>query len=195
MKDTGLQEGEARGLTSREAQSRLKAEGYNELPRAEHRTLPRIALEVIREPMFGLLIAAGLVYLLLGDLVEALMLLAFASVSIAITLVQESRSEKVLEALRDLASPRALVIRGGERQRIPGREVVRGDLIVLGEGDRVPADALVIQAADLEADESLLTGESVPVRKKAAAARNERIPRPGGEDLPFVFSGTLIVRG
>ncbi len=183
-----------KGLTSGEAQSRLRDEGYNELPRAGHRSLFRIAYDVAREPMFGLLIASGVIYLLLGDLFEALLLLAFASISVIITIVQESRSERVLEALRDLASPRALVIRDGERRRIPGREVVRGDLIVLGEGDRVPADAALIEAIGLEADESLLTGESVPVRKIAAPARDTP-RRPGGDDLPFVFSGTLIVRG
>lgn len=183
-----------KGLTSGEAQSRLNAEGFNDLPRGGHRSLLRIAFEVAREPMFGLLIASGVVYLLLGDRTEALLLLAFALISVVITIVQESRSEKVLEALRDLASPRALVIRDGERRRIPGREVVRGDLIVLGEGDRVPADAALIEATGLEADESLLTGESVPVRKVVTPARDTP-RRPGGDDLPFVFSGTLIVRG
>ncbi len=182
------------GLTSAEAQSRLRAEGYNELPRAEHRTLPRIALDVMREPMFSLLIGAGVIYLVLGDSVEAALLLVFASLSVVIAVVQESRSERVLEALRDLASPRALVVRDGKRQRISGRDVVRGDIIVLGEGDRVPADAFLIQATEIEADESLLTGESLPVRKIAAASDID-VPRPSGADLPFVFSGTLIVRG
>ncbi|AJP47619.1 ATPase [Rugosibacter aromaticivorans] len=186
-----------KGLTSGEAQNRLQAEGYNELPHAGHRSLLRIALEVIREPMFGLLIGSGIVYLLLGDLTEALLLLAFASISVAIAIVQASRSERVLEALRDLTSPRALVIRDGERRRISGREVVRGDFIVLGEGDRVPADAQLIQANDMQVDESLLTGESVPVRKIVANNENHAMPpmRPGGDDLPFVFSGTLVVRG
>ena len=91
-----------------------------------------------------------------------------------IAIVQETRSERVLEALRDLTSPRALVIRGGVRRRIPGREVVRGDVIVLAEGDRVPADAMMISAQDLHIDESLLTGESVPVRKTAGRRRADR---------------------
>lgn len=182
------------GLTCSEAQSRLREEGFNELPRTGHRSLPRIALEVVREPMFGLLIGAGLIYLLLGDHTEALLLLAFASISVMIAIVQESRSERVLEALRDLTSPRALVIRDGERQRIPGREVVRGDLIVLGEGDRVPADAQLLTAIDMQVDESLLTGESAPVGKVASGDASPG-PRPGGDGLPFVFSGTLIVRG
>lgn len=153
-----------RGLTQAEANARLAAEGYNELPRARHRTPLRIVFEVLREPMLALLIAGGVVYLLLGSLAEALVLLAFACLSVGITVVQEARTERVLEALRDLTSPRALVIRGGERLRIAGREVARGDLIVLAEGDRVPADAVLLEATGLSADESLLTGEAVPRR-------------------------------
>ncbi|MES1149525.1 MAG: cation-transporting P-type ATPase, partial [Bradyrhizobium guangdongense] len=105
----------ATGLTEQEAQARLKADGYNELPRQERRTPLRIILEVLREPMLVLLLGAGLVYLLLGDLREALILIAFGTISIIITVIQETRTERVLEALRDLTSPRALVIRDGER--------------------------------------------------------------------------------
>jgi Ca2+-transporting ATPase len=101
---------------------------------------------VLREPMLALLLVGGIVYLALGDLKEAIILVAFATMSIVITVVQETRTERVLEALRDLTSPRALVIRGGERKRIAGRDVVRGDLIVLSEGDRVPADAVLCVA-------------------------------------------------
>jgi Ca2+-transporting ATPase len=185
------------GLTEAEAQSRLSSDGFNELPRAGRRSPLRIVLEVLREPMLALLIAGGVVYLLLGNLEEALILLAFACLSVGITVVQEARTERVLEALRDLTSPRALVIRAGERLRIAGRDVVRGDLIVLSEGDRVPADARLLEAEGLSADESLLTGEAVPVRKQAAISdrSNKDVLRPGGEDLPMVFSGSLIVRG
>jgi Ca2+-transporting ATPase len=182
------------GLSDAEAGARLRAEGANELPASVRRTPIRIAAEVLREPMFALLIGAGVIYLLLGDLGEALTLLVFASLSVAITIVQEARSEHVLEALRDLTSPRALVIRQGERKRIPGRDVVRGDVLVIAEGDRVAADARLVSGQDLQADESLLTGESVPVRKAANAAV-EKQARPGGDDLPFVYSGTMIVRG
>jgi Ca2+-transporting ATPase len=185
------------GLTENDAQARLKAEGFNELPRPDRRTPLRIVLEVLREPMLALLVGAGFIYLLLGDLKEALILLAFAVMSVVITIVQEARTERVLEALRDLTSPRALVIRDGERKRIAGREVTRGDLVVLAEGDRVPADALLIDGYDLQTDESLLTGESVPVHKRVVT--DVRVPssetRPGGDGLPFVFSGSLIVRG
>ncbi len=184
------------GLSEAEAQARLKAEGYNELPRPDSRTTLRIVLEVLREPMLALLIAGGVVYLTLGDWREALILLVFANLSIVITVVQESRTEHVLEALRDLTSPRALVIRDGERKRIPGREVARGDVAVLAEGDRVPADAALVECQDLQVDESLLTGESVPVRKVARASVDSgQGARPGGDDSPYIFSGSLVVRG
>jgi Ca2+-transporting ATPase len=185
-----------RGLENQEAQRRLKGDGPNELPRGNRRSVWRILLEVLTEPMLALLLAGGAVYLVLGDLREAIVLLLFANVSIAITVIQETRTERVLEALRDLTSPRALVIRDGTRQRIAGRDVVRGDLVVLSEGDRVPADAMLLHCTDLQADESLLTGESVPVRKVAGTVGALGAPaRPGGDDLPYVFSGALIVRG
>src|SRR6516164_2812117 len=176
----------SRGLSEADARARLKAEGYNELPRPDRRTPLHIILEVLREPMMALLIGGGVIYLMLGDLKEALILLAFATLSIVITVVQETRTERVLEALRDLTSPRALVIRDGERKRIAGREVVRGDVVVISEGDRVPADGVLLQANDLQADEALLTGESVPVRKVPRSAAARSAARPGGDDLPFV---------
>ena len=154
----------------------MKAEGYNELPRPNQRTALRIVIEVMREPMLALLLGGGVIYLALGDLKEALILLVFATMSVLITVVQETRTERVLEALRDLTSPRALVIRDGDRKRIAGREVVRGDFVVLAEGDRVPADAVLVQSHDLQTDELLLTGESVPVRKTVAS--DAAPPRP-----------------
>ena len=182
------------GLSGAEAGRRLLAEGPNELPRDERRTPFRIVLEVLREPMLILLLAGGAIYFALGSVSEAAILLGFALLSVGITVVQETRTERVLEALRDLSSPRALVIRDGQHTRIAGREVVRGDLVVLAEGDRVPADALLLEGHDLQADESLLTGESVPVRKLAGGAAPAS-QRPGGDDLPYIFSGSLVVRG
>jgi Ca2+-transporting ATPase len=182
------------GLTDAEVRERLATDGYNELPTAHKRTFLAMLLEVIREPMFLLLILCGVLYLLLGDLEEALMLLGFVFIVIAITLFQERKTERALEALRDLSSPRALVIRDGHQQRIAGREVVRDDLILISEGDRVPADAVVLSATNLSVDESLLTGESMPVRKKMWDGA-QAMERPGGDGLPFVYSGTLVVNG
>jgi Ca2+-transporting ATPase len=182
------------GLSQADAQARLRAEGFNELPMGDGRGILRIVVDVLREPMFSLLLAAGAIYLLLGDLGEAIVLLAFATLSVLITVVQETRSERVLAALRDQASPRALVIRDGQRLRIPGREVVRGDTIVVLEGDRIPADAVVVSAGSLVVDESLLTGESVPVNKSAGDTI-AAMARPGGENTPYLYSGTLAVHG
>jgi len=182
------------GLTSTEAARRLAADGANELTQDGRRRVWQIAFEVLREPMLLMLLAAGAIYISLGDLHEALPIVVLASASIVVAIVQEARSERVLDALRDLTSPRALVLRDGLQKRIPGREVVRGDLVLLNEGDRVPADATLISCQTLEADESLLTGEVVPVRKTLAAELPSDT-RPGGDDLPFVYSGSLIVRG
>ncbi len=198
------------GLSGAEAGQRLITDGYNELPNAKKRSFLRIVFEIIKEPMFALLIGGGVVYLLLGDRVEALFLLVFACLSVAITIVQESRSEKVLEALRNLASPRVLVMRDGLRVHIAGREVVREDLMMITEGDRVAADASLISSQDLLLDESLLTGESVPVPKLAQQLTIEPNIKPetsikpssastsqakASDDLSTIFAGSLIVRG
>ena len=127
------------GLTALLAAQRLKTDGYNELPSINKRSFSRIVFDMFKEPIFVLLLGAGVVYLLLGDRLDALFLLVFACLSGIITIVQESRSEKVLEALRNLASPRALVLRDGLRIHIAGREVVRDDVLILAEGDRVAA--------------------------------------------------------
>ena len=185
------------GLSPEEAQKRLNEDGYNELPSSKKRSVWKIGLEVLKEPMFLLLVACGVIYLLLGDVQESLILLGFVFVIIGITFYQERKTERALEALRDLSSPRASVIRGGQKIKIPGREVVRGDLIILTEGDRVAADAVLVQSLNLSVDESLLTGESVPVTKYPAEAGSaeQGSAKPGGDNQPWVFSGTLVVQG
>lgn len=182
------------GLSHEEAASRLSGEGYNEIPQARKKSIFTILFGIVKEPMFLLLIACGVLYLVLGDFKEALMLLGFVFVIIGITLYQENKTERALDALRDLSSPRALVIRGGVQRRIAGREVVRDDMVLLSEGDRVPADAVVLNSVNLSADESLLTGESVPVRKSAWDGSSE-YGRPGGDKNYMIYSGSMIVRG
>lgn len=188
---------EWRGLTQAEAASRLASEGANELPTARPRNIFQQALEVLREPMLLLLLGAGAVNFLLAEPLDGGILLSFVLVVIGIELYQERKTENALAALRDLSSPRALVIREGVRQRIAGREVVRGDVVLLAEGDRVPADATLVQCVNLSVDESALTGESVPVRKAECAptALDQPAGRPGGDATPWVFSGTLVVKG
>src|SRR3569833_1417777 len=130
------------GLTSAQAAAILQRDGPNTLPEPEGRSPLRTILEVFKEPMLVLLIVAGLVYLALGELSDALILVVFALFSVIVTIVQEVRTERVLQSLRDLTSPRALVIRDGRTVQVAGSDVERGDTILHREGDRVPADAL-----------------------------------------------------
>jgi len=186
----------ARGLSSIEAATRLVAEGRNELPRNADKGILRLAWEVLREPMLLLLLSAGVINFLLAETLDGAILMASILVVIGISLYQTRRTETALAALRDLSAPRALVVRDGEHVRIPGAEVVRGDVVVVAEGDRVPADAVLVEATNVAVDESMLTGESVPVEKVADEGMlvSELAP-PGGDGTPWIFSGSLVVRG
>src|SRR5512147_2682043 len=157
------------GLSSAEARARFARDGPNEIADAKRRGLAALAGEILREPMILLLVASGAIYFALGDPAEAAILLASIAAVIGISLLQSRRTERSLEKLRDLASPRARVIRDSAQTRIAGREVVRGDLLIVSEGDRVAADGEVRWLTNLSIDESLLTGESVPVTKREAA--------------------------
>lgn len=168
------------GLDPAVAAQRLREEGPNELGISQRRTLRDMAWDVVREPMFLLLLGAGGIYLAMGDAHEALILLGFVVIIMAITVLQERRTDNALNALRDLSSPRALALRGGTMVRIAGRDVVREDLLMIAEGDRIPADGTLLQAHELATNESMLTGESEPVAKQIADK---------------VFAGTLVVSG
>jgi Ca2+-transporting ATPase len=170
------------GLSRDEAARRLAADGPNVLPGGQHTPWWRTAAGVVAEPMFVMLLVAGGIYLALGDRAEAMFLLASVFVVIGITLAQQRKTQRALEALRELSAPRALVIRDGIEQRVPGVEVVVGDLLVLREGDRVAADACLLEG-QLDVDESLLTGEPVPVSK---------LP---GRSAGSVFASTVVTRG
>ncbi len=168
------------GLSSATAAQRLQTDGLNELGQRQRRALFGIVRDVLKEPMFLLLLVAGGIYLIMGDRGEALTLLGFVLIIMSVTVLQERRTDNALAALRDLSSPRALVLRDGREVRIAGRELVREDCLLLAEGDRVPADARLLSAHELATDESMLTGESVAVSKAA-------------EDT--VYAGTLVVAG
>jgi Ca2+-transporting ATPase len=183
-----------KGLSAVEAAQRLAADGPNELPRDQSGGVARMLWGAVREPMFRLLLAAALLYLVLGELHEGLFLIAMVGIMIGSTLYQQRKTDLALDALRTLFSPRARVIRDGKVEEIDSRELVCGDLIVVGEGDRVPADAVVLSCSSMRVDESLLTGEAVAVTKRSAGADVPPQP-PGGDDLPFVYSGTLLVQG
>jgi Ca2+-transporting ATPase len=183
------------GLSEAEAAQRLTRDGPNELPVSRPRGVLRLLRDVVLEPMFLLLVACGAIYMVLGDRHEALMLLGFVFVVMGITFVQQRRTERSLEALRDLSSPRALVMRDGHARRIAGRELVCGDIVLLAEGDRVPGDMHLIDSSNLAVDESLLTGESAPVVKQAGPIADGESAVPGDTSPSRVFSGTLVTRG
>lgn len=185
------------GMTSQAAAARLAAEGPNELPTARRRNLAEQTWTVVSQPMLLLLLGAGTVNFLLSEPLDGAILMSFVIVVIAISIYQEHKTENALAALRDLSSPRALVVRDGRQLRIAGRNVVRDDIVLLAEGDRVPADAVLLDCVNMSVDESALTGESVPVRKIPVAPESVQggMGRPGGDATPWVFSGTLVVKG
>lgn len=181
------------GLSGAEAASRADKYGPNMLPGTQPKSLFSIILSVISEPMFLMLLGAGGIYLMLGDRAEALFLLVFVFVVIGITLMQAHKTQRALESLRDLSAPRALVIRDGSEIRIAGRDVVPGDLLVLHEGDRIAADALLVQG-NLSVNESLLTGESVPVNK-LAKLNITAADIPDSDTSASLFASTVVTRG
>ncbi len=184
------------GLSTAQAAQRLRSDGPNALPGAHKQLLRTLVRETLREPMFVLLLAAGLLYLVLGDLQEGVILFGLVLVVVALTLYQEGKTERAMTALRHLASPRARVLRDGQAQYIAGSDVVCGDLLLLAEGDRIAADALLLSGTDIQVDESLLTGEAVPVHKLANAATTPTtIPGAGSDRAASLFSGTLVVHG
>jgi Ca2+-transporting ATPase len=183
------------GLSTAEARRRLERDGPNSLPDTGARTLLAIAREAAREPMFVLLLLAAALYLMLGDLREGAMMLALVLVALGITLYQEGRTERALAALRSLSVPRALVLRDGAPRPLDSFEVVSGDLCVLREGDRIPADGVLVDGVGVLVDESLLTGESVPVGKAVSSTPPAPPAAPGGEATPFLYSGTMLVQG
>ena len=182
------------GLSSKEAAQRLATEGANLLPSNAPKTWFSIVLSILTEPMFLMLLIAGSIYLLLGDKSEALFLLAFVFVVIGITLIQAQKTERALESLRDLSAPRALVIRDGQEVRILGRDVVRGDILILREGDRIAADAVLV-SGQVTVDESLLTGESVSVTKLPTEATVKSLGQPSGDSCASLFASTVITKG
>jgi len=181
----------ATGLTAAEAARRLASEGSNSLPDNNRRRFHHMLLEALREPMFILLLSAATLYLLIGELREGIFLYVMVLATFGLTLYQEDKTERALEALRDMSVPRALVLRDGMPQTIDSRQLVRGDVMLLAEGDRVAADGVLVSGTGLQVDESLLTGESVPVYKRAGAAADDRAP--SAEET--VYAGTLVVQG
>ncbi len=185
----------AQGLTTAQARTRLAQDGPNEVAQGTHRSVWRRLADTLRQPMFALLVTAALLYMLLGDLTEGLTLSVFVLAVLVLSFYQEGRSEAAIEALRQLTQAQSRVLRDGHTQQIPANEVVAGDSLLLTEGDRVAADGWLLQANNLQMDESLLTGESVAVDKHPMES-------PPGSDLSTeppaaccVHGGTFVVRG
>ena len=182
-------DGQPQGLTAAQAARQLQIDGPNALPGPQQRQLGQRLRDLLREPMLALLVLAALLYLLLGDLLEGATLAVFVLAVLALTFYQEGRSERAIAALQALSQALARVVRAGEWLQIPARELVRGDLMLLSEGDRVSADGLLLSCDHLHIDESLITGESLPVEKQAA---NGEIKL---ENPVQVFAGTFVVSG
>lgn len=184
------------GLSPQEAELRLRTEGPNALPDAARRSLWQRVVDLLSEPMFALLVLAAALYLMLGDLLEGITLAVFVVAVLLLTFYQEGQSANAIEALQALSQPLARVIRGGEGLRIPACELVRGDLLVLAEGDRISADGQLLSADHLHVDESLLTGESIPVEKQAwLGGLSADVSTSELKNTSAVFAGTFVVRG
>jgi P-type Ca2+ transporter type 2C len=185
------------GLTSQQAAQQHAHDGANALDAAQRRTVWTRLWVMLREPMFALLVLAALLYLVLGGLTEGITLFVFVLAVLALTFYQEGKSEAAIDALRQLSQPFAQVMRDGRRISVPSRDVVVGDVLYIAEGDRIAADAWVLQADQLQVDESLLTGESLAVTKVGAAFDEAlaRSQQPGGDELAAVFGGTFVIRG
>ncbi len=188
-----LNTGYQTGLSSEEAARRLQQYGHNELKEKPRPTFLKLVFDQLNNFVVILLIVASIVSALLGDYVEAGAILLIVVLNAVLGVVQESRAEEALAALRKMASPEAQVMRGGHRILVPASELVPGDLVYLEAGNFVPADVRLIEAANLRVEEAALTGESVPVQKNAAAVLNEEVTL--GDRTNTVFMGTVVNYG
>ena len=191
----GLESGRS-GLSPQEAQARLDKYGPNQLAGAPKKPLWARFLDQMRDPMILVLLAAAALSLASSggeDWVEAVIILVIVGVNACISISQEDSAEKALEALQKMSAPLAKVVRGGEQVRLETAFLVPGDVIVLEAGDLVPADARILECANLKADESAMTGESVPVDKQADAVLPEGTVL--GDRSNMVISSTVITNG
>jgi Ca2+-transporting ATPase len=175
-----------KGLNSHEVEENRKQHGFNEIQSPVRKRIIQLFLEVVKEPMFLLLLLCGFIYFLIGQITEAIILLFWVLMVVFITFYQYSKAEKALAALKKLATPKAHVIRNGIQQSIPCREVVPNDILIIHQGDRIPADGKIIESSNLTIDESILTGETFPVHKNEADEILSNL---------IVFGGTLVVNG
>ncbi len=180
------------GLSEEEARRRLEVYGPNELEREEGRPPLAILVGQFKNPLVALLMAATALSVAIGEILDAITIVAIVLASAALGFYQEYRAERALEALKKLAAPMAHVLRDGREVTIPAREVVPGDILVLAAGDKVPADARVIESINLQVDEASLTGESVTVAKMVDPLP-EDTPLPDRKNM--VYAGTVVTYG
>lgn len=181
------------GLTSAEAAARLAAYGPNQLSEAPRPSFLKMVLDQLNNFVVILLIVAALISAILGDFVEAGAIFAIVLLNAVLGVIQESRAEESLAALKRMAAPEAHVLRDGRRMTIPSRELVPGDLVFLEAGNYIPADVRLLEAVNLRVDEAALTGESVPVQKNAAVSLEGDLPI--GDRKNTAFMGTLASYG
>ncbi|MFQ6057320.1 MAG: calcium-transporting P-type ATPase, PMR1-type [Anaerolineae bacterium] len=180
------------GLSEEEAQKRLEQFGPNELRKEEGPSPWSIFFEQFKDFLILLLLAATFVSLLIGEVFDAAAIMAIVVMSAFLGFLQEYRAERALEALKKMAAPEALVLRGGRERRIPARELVPGDIVLVHPGDRVPADARLIEQFNLKVDEAPLTGESVPVNKEVAVLPPETAL---ADRKNMLYAGTTVTYG
>ena len=182
-----------RGLSSAEFTDRMDKYGPNEL-QAAHRISPwEILLEQFKNVLILILLGATVLSLFLGHGIESVVIAVIVLFAVVLGFVQEYRAERAIEALRQMAAPTATVLRDGVEVRVPAKELVPGDVIVLHTGDRVPADARLLEAINLQVEEAALTGESVPVEKHIRALEGEDLPV--GDRKNMVYAGTAVTYG
>ncbi|MCC7360794.1 MAG: cation-translocating P-type ATPase [Anaerolineales bacterium] len=181
------------GLDPAEAARRLATHGPNELREAPRPPFWRLVLAQFTSFVVMILIVASLISAVLGEWVEAIAIMAIVLLNAIIGVVQESRAEAALAALKKLAAPNALVLRGGHRLTIPSHELVPGDVVVLEDGNYIPADVRLVETVNLRIEEAALTGESLPVEKHAQADLEADLPL--GDRVNMAFMGTMVTRG
>ena len=182
----------AAGLTESESARRLERDGRNELPPPPRRSALRRLAEQFNNVLIYVLMVAAVVTALLAHWVDTGVIIGVVIVNAFIGFIQEGKAEKALDAVRNMLSPHALVLRDGIRHTIPAAELVAGDVVVLTPGDRVPADLRIIRVRELRVDEALLTGESVPVAKHVDAVADDAVI---GDRSCLAYSGTLVTYG
>lgn len=180
------------GLSEQEVKTLRERYGCNELTPRKKKSFFHKAVEIIKEPMFLLLLAASAIYFILGEARDGMIMLVFVVGIISIEIVQEWKTDRTLEALKDLSAPRIAVIRDGTESEIASTELVPGDIMIIREGNKIPADGVILTCSDLCVDESSLTGESEGVRKTdagSAASSDDHWRRD------FCYAGTLVTQG